>query len=165
MELHKAAKHGIDVVWFSCDQDGCEYKAKLASSIKVHKQQVHDIDVRWQHCTEVGCDYKAKLPSNLKIHKAAVHDIDVRWHHCTEVGCDYKAKQSGHLKRHKQIWHSNTPSLPASIDAPSSSTSQPGQGRMIIRKCSVPGCHFRGRVAQMENHNASQHRGCKISRR
>ncbi|GMH92716.1 hypothetical protein TrST_g1804 [Triparma strigata] len=32
MKRQKAAKHGIDVIWFSCDQDGCDYKAKQATS-------------------------------------------------------------------------------------------------------------------------------------
>ncbi|GMH89722.1 hypothetical protein TrST_g9846 [Triparma strigata] len=60
MKTHKAAKHGIDVVWFSCDQDRCEYKAKEAGDLKRHKQMIHDIDVRWHHCDQDGCDYKAK---------------------------------------------------------------------------------------------------------
>ncbi|GMH95276.1 hypothetical protein TrVE_jg811 [Triparma verrucosa] len=42
MKMHKASKHGIDVVWFSCDQDGCDYKAKQAGDLKKHKQNVHD---------------------------------------------------------------------------------------------------------------------------
>ncbi|GMI05541.1 hypothetical protein TrLO_g11649 [Triparma laevis f. longispina] len=37
MKSHKAAKHGINVVWFSCDQDNCNFKAKSAREIKRHQ--------------------------------------------------------------------------------------------------------------------------------
>ena len=105
VKAHKAAKHGIDVIWFPCDQDGCEYKAKQAGHLKQHKQQVHNIDVQWHHCDQDRCDYKAKQAENLKRHKAIVHDIDVRWHHCDQDGCDYKAKQAVSIKLHKQNNH------------------------------------------------------------
>lgn len=58
LKNHKAAKHGIGVVWFSCGLDNCEYKAKQAISIKKHKHNVHDIDVVWHHCDL--CELKAK---------------------------------------------------------------------------------------------------------
>ena len=102
---HKAAKHGIDVVWFSCDQVGCDYKAKEAGNLKKHKANVHDIDVDWFPCDQDGCDYKAKQTSHLKKHKQMVHDIDVRWHPCDQDGCSYKSKQAGDLKKHKQHVH------------------------------------------------------------
>ena len=76
MKNRKAAKHGIDVVWFSCDQVGCDYKAKQAGDHKVHKQHVHDIDVRWHHCDQDGCSFKAKQASNLKQHKLNIHNIE-----------------------------------------------------------------------------------------
>ena len=34
MKDHKAAKHGINVVWFSWDQDNCDYKAKDVGNVK-----------------------------------------------------------------------------------------------------------------------------------
>ena len=37
MKSHKAAKHGINVVWFSCNQDNCNYKAKHAGNVTQHK--------------------------------------------------------------------------------------------------------------------------------
>jgi len=77
MKNHKAAKHGIDVVWFSCDQVGCDYKAKQASDLKQHKQNVHSIDVRWLHCSSDGCKYKTKQAGNLNRHKQQAHGIDV----------------------------------------------------------------------------------------
>ncbi|GMH72678.1 hypothetical protein TrST_g12103 [Triparma strigata] len=132
MKNHKAAKHGIDVVWFSCDQDGCDYKVKQAGDLKKHKANFHDIDVNWHHCDQDGCDYKAKLAGTLKqhkqmvhdidirdgcdykakaactlkSHKASVHDIDVRWHHCDQDFCTYKAKLASTLKSHKRRKHS-----------------------------------------------------------
>ena len=36
MKKHKAAKHGINVVWFSCDQDNCHFKANRAGNLKRH---------------------------------------------------------------------------------------------------------------------------------
>ncbi|GMH93910.1 hypothetical protein TrST_g7945 [Triparma strigata] len=106
MKYHKASKHGIDVVWFSCDQEGCGYKAKQAGTLKKHKRNIHDIDVRWYHCDQDGCDYKAKAAGHLKLHKADIHDIDVRWHRCDQDGCNYKAKQASNLKRHMRCMHS-----------------------------------------------------------
>ena len=73
MKAHKAARHGIDVVWFSCDQDGCNFKAKRADHLKGHKQNVHDIDVRWHHCDKVGCAYKTKQVCNLEVHIRRTH--------------------------------------------------------------------------------------------
>ena len=73
MKNHKAAKHGIDVVWYSCDQDNCDYKAKRTWMIKQHKL-THNIGVVWHQCD--SCDYKAKQTSHLKRHKRNMHNID-----------------------------------------------------------------------------------------
>ena len=105
LKQHQAAKHGIDVVWYRCDQIGCDYKAKQASHLKKHKQNIHDIGVRWHRCGLDGCRYKAKSAGSLKKHKQMVHDIDVRWHHCDQDGCTYKAKLAGSVKQHKADVH------------------------------------------------------------
>ena len=34
LKNHKAVRHGINVVWYSCDQDNCDYKAKRAGHLK-----------------------------------------------------------------------------------------------------------------------------------
>ena len=34
MKKHKAAKHGINVVWFPSGEDNCGYRAKLKGSLK-----------------------------------------------------------------------------------------------------------------------------------
>ncbi|GMH58823.1 hypothetical protein TrLO_g7995 [Triparma laevis f. longispina] len=48
MKSHKAAKHGINVVWFSCNQENCDYfKAKLVFNIEQHKQHTHNLGVVW----------------------------------------------------------------------------------------------------------------------
>ena len=108
MKRHKAAKHGINVVWFPCDQDNCDYKAKEASDLKMHKEGVCTIGVVWHQC--VSYDQKAKKAGNLKKHKQHVHNIGVVWHQCDS--CDHKAKKAGNLKKHKQhvhnidvVWH------------------------------------------------------------
>ena len=94
MKVYKAAKHGINVVWFSCDQDNCDHKSKKATNLKQHKQGIHNISVVWHQCD--SCNYKAKKASTLKQHKQfthnidvickkhkqAIHNVDVRWHHC-----------------------------------------------------------------------------------
>ena len=105
MKAHKASKHGIGVVWFACDQDNCDHKAKQAQQLKKHKQFAHDIDVQWYLCDQDGCRYKAKQATAVKRHKAHVHDIDIRWHHCDQEGCNFKTKQAGHLKQHKANIH------------------------------------------------------------
>ena len=100
-----AIDNGVDICWHQCDQEGCDYKAKLACNLKLHKANIHDIEVRWHNCDQDGCDYKAKEARSLKKHKANIHDIDVRWNHCDQDGCDYKAKDAGNLKTHvKHTW-------------------------------------------------------------
>ena len=50
----------IDVTYYYCDVDGCEYKTKQASNVKLHKANIHDIDITYYYCEEKGCEYKAK---------------------------------------------------------------------------------------------------------
>ncbi|GMH63744.1 hypothetical protein TrLO_g573 [Triparma laevis f. longispina] len=71
LKNHKATKHGINVVWFSCDQDNCNYKAKEAGSIKQKKRQIHNIGVVWHQCD--SCDYKCKQAGSIKAHKKRKH--------------------------------------------------------------------------------------------
>ena len=71
MKRHKSFKHGINVVWFSCDQDNCDYKTKEAGHLKRHKQHVHNMGVVWHHCDE--CEFKTKEASKLKRHKSFKH--------------------------------------------------------------------------------------------
>ncbi|GMH78356.1 hypothetical protein TrLO_g9995, partial [Triparma laevis f. longispina] len=100
MKKHKAAKHGINVVWFSCDQDNCEYKTKEAGKLKQHKREIHNISVVWYHC--VSCDYKTKRASHLKTHNQATHNIGVVWYRCNS--CDYKAKQVDSVKNTNKLF-------------------------------------------------------------
>ncbi|GMH73801.1 hypothetical protein TL16_g06283 [Triparma laevis f. inornata] len=67
MKNHKVAKHGINVIWFSCGEDNCEYKSKQAGNGKKHKQNIHNIDAVWYNCD--SCEYKSKEARNLKRHK------------------------------------------------------------------------------------------------
>jgi len=100
---HKAAKHGINVVWFCCDQDGCGFKAKNTGNLKRHKQIRHNIDVVWNHYDL--CDHKSNDPGNLKKHKNYIHSIGVVWQQCGL--CDYRAKDAGNLKNHTKRKHTN----------------------------------------------------------
>ena len=52
---HKANIHDIDVVYFLCDVDECEYKAKVPGSVKQHKANIHDIDVVYYLCGVNRC--------------------------------------------------------------------------------------------------------------
>ncbi|GMI06096.1 hypothetical protein TrLO_g2308 [Triparma laevis f. longispina] len=97
MWRHKAAKHGTNVVWFSCDQDNCNYKSKEVGNLKSRKRHIHKKGVVWHQCN--SCDYRAKQARVLKRHKQHVHDICTVWHHCDS--CDYTAKHASNLKKHK----------------------------------------------------------------
>ncbi|GMH74821.1 hypothetical protein TrLO_g3394 [Triparma laevis f. longispina] len=108
MKYHKAAKHGINVVWFSFDQDNWDYKAKHPHNIKSHKQSIHNISAVWYQYD--SCVYKSKHAHNIKIHKQHIHNIGVVWHQCDS--CDHRAKHASNLKKHKQdihdidvVWH------------------------------------------------------------
>jgi len=97
--------HAVDVTYYLCNADGCEYKAKTAGNLKSHKAMIHDIDVTYYLCNTDGCEYKAKEAGNVKRHKAAIHDINVTYYLCNADGCEYKAKQPFNLKQH----YKNTP--------------------------------------------------------
>ena len=65
-EMHKAALHAIDVLWWFCDYEDCEYRAKSNSSITIHKASKHNIGVKWKQCPH--CDHKAKKKAHLDKH-------------------------------------------------------------------------------------------------
>ncbi|GMH85675.1 hypothetical protein TL16_g10306 [Triparma laevis f. inornata] len=68
MKKHKTVKHGINVVWFPCSEDNCDYRAKLKGSLKRHKQNVHKIGVVW-HQYDL-CEFKTKTgPYQIKAHQ------------------------------------------------------------------------------------------------
>ena len=60
MRRHKAAMHGIDVVWYKCDIPLCEYQAKEQAAVKRHKAAKHGINVVWFNCDVEGCRYQSK---------------------------------------------------------------------------------------------------------
>ena len=70
---------------FFCNEGGCAYKSKAASTMRLHKANIHGIDLKHYPCDEVGCGHRAKEKGSLKRHKANVHNIDVIWHDCTET--------------------------------------------------------------------------------
>jgi len=62
----RAIMHDIDVLWWFCDYEDCEYRAKSNSHITAHKANKHNIGVKWKQCTD--CDYKAKQSGALAMH-------------------------------------------------------------------------------------------------
>ena len=68
-----ANTHDIGVIWHTCPQEGCEYKAKERGSIKKHLASIHDIGVIWHSCPQEGCDYKSKQRGTLKRHISRHH--------------------------------------------------------------------------------------------
>ena len=70
---------------------GCDYEARVASSVKLLKANVHDIDVVFYPCNK--CNYEAKQSGTLKRHKANVHDIDVVYYPCSAKGCNLNQRR------------------------------------------------------------------------
>ena len=100
-------------IWYTCPQEGCDYKVKRRSHLKQHLADIHDIGVTWHTCPQEGCEYKAKQRQNIKRHLAQIHDIGVTWHTCPQEGCEYKTKKRDGLKQHLAnvhdigvTWHS-----------------------------------------------------------
>ena len=79
MRRHKAAMHGIDVVWYKCDIPLCEYQAKEQAAVKRHKAAKHGINVVWFNCDVEGCRYQSK-----EVRKCDMYGV---------AGCDARAKQ------------------------------------------------------------------------
>ena len=84
--------HDVDVTFYLCGDDGCEYKAKVTSSVRTHKAMVHDIDVTYYVCVVEGCDYKAKVAGNVRTHKA------YPWYclrNCIDINCQSALELNG----------------------------------------------------------------------
>ena len=61
---HRAHVHDMDVLWWFCDDEGCEHNTKSNSKITKHKATRHNLgDVPWKECPQ--CDYKAKTAGNV----------------------------------------------------------------------------------------------------
>ena len=41
VKQHKANIHDIDVTYYLCGEDGCDYKAKKGSNVFEHKRRLH----------------------------------------------------------------------------------------------------------------------------
>eukprot|EP00519_Triparma_laevis_P007661 CAMPEP_0182518698 /NCGR_PEP_ID=MMETSP1321-20130603/44709_1 /TAXON_ID=91990 /ORGANISM="Bolidomonas sp., Strain RCC1657" /LENGTH=263 /DNA_ID=CAMNT_0024726637 /DNA_START=1380 /DNA_END=2167 /DNA_ORIENTATION=+ len=80
MKKHKAAKHGIDVIWFSCDQDGCDYKAKHAGTLKRHERDDvgRRIRVHWNTREAYDGTIDTFNVDNGRVH-VAYDDGDEEW--------------------------------------------------------------------------------------
>ena len=63
--------HAIGVLWWFCDYEGCEHRAKTNSHITAHKANKHNIGVQWKECPH--CDFMAKKNDNLKVHIKSQH--------------------------------------------------------------------------------------------
>ena len=43
LKRHKSNVQRIDVTYYLCTEEGCDYIAKVAKSVKTHKAAIHDI--------------------------------------------------------------------------------------------------------------------------
>ncbi|GMH99959.1 hypothetical protein TrVE_jg4696 [Triparma verrucosa] len=138
MKSHKAAKHNVNVRWFSCDQAGCDYKAKQASNLKGHKATKHGINVIMHKCTVPGCNYEAKEAGKVKRHKADKHGINATFFHCTEPNCNFQAKRALVVKQHRANIHD--------ID-------------VVWHYCKLDGCTFRAKESRsLGRHQRTLHK-------
>ena len=63
--------HDIDVLWWFCDNEGCEHRAKKNSHISTHKAHVHNVGIQWKQCPD--CDFKAKTNGYINKHIKRMH--------------------------------------------------------------------------------------------
>ena len=89
----------IGVVWYPCNVEGCNFRAKRARETKRHRAAKHNIDVVWLSCEYDNCSYKAKDRSNLRRHRSSVHNIGITKHFCHP--CSFSSKTAGDLRQHK----------------------------------------------------------------
>jgi len=66
-----AIVHAIDVLWWFCDYEDYEHRAKSNSNITSHKAGKHNIGVKWKECPD--CDDKAKTNAHLNGHIKHMH--------------------------------------------------------------------------------------------
>ena len=148
---------------FVCGEEGCEYKAKTASTLRRHKAYIHDIDVVYHPCSK--CDYEAKDAGNLKRHKANVHDIDVVYYPCSE--CDYEAKSANTLKQHKANVHDIDivfyPCSKCDYEAKTAGALRRHKANIhdidvVYFSCNVNGCEYKAKQSsQLKRHKKGIH--------
>ena len=56
----RASLHGVNIIYYECKEEGCEYKAKEAGKLRRHLAHMHAINVVWHKCDHKGCSIKAK---------------------------------------------------------------------------------------------------------
>ena len=64
---HLANKHEVEVVWYSCDQEHCNFKTKEASNLRCHRKRVHHIT--WE---KMRGERKAKTTPEAVVKSSAV---------------------------------------------------------------------------------------------
>ena len=57
--------HDIDVTYYLCNVDGCEYKAKQQRFLTEHKFAIHDIDVSHYLCKCCSYESRKKNPRGI----------------------------------------------------------------------------------------------------
>jgi hypothetical protein len=72
---------------YSCAAEGCAYRARSQSNLRLHALSAHS-DARPHPCSAPGCAYAAKNLSSLRRHERAVHRLGVG-PRCPHEGCDY----------------------------------------------------------------------------
>mmetsp|Transcript_13680 Transcript_13680/g.27248 ORF Transcript_13680/g.27248 Transcript_13680/m.27248 type:complete len:163 (+) Transcript_13680:723-1211(+) len=105
MKAHKAAVHGIAIVWNKndgkernkwghiirrCEFKGCDYKTSVTTSMKRHRAVKHGIKAVWKDdgrerdrsghivkdCGIGDCTYRTGNTGTMKRHRLAIHGID-----------------------------------------------------------------------------------------
>lgn len=94
-----------DIEWFHCDQENCNYKAKLKTTLKNHKKKIHNVGIKWFLCDHENCNFKTNEKYQLNKHKQRIHNLNTKWFCCDHENCDYKTKNKYYLKIHKQRIH------------------------------------------------------------
>lgn len=100
MKTHKFAKHGVDLVWLSCDQDNCEYRAKKVHHPKRHKENIHNIGGVGTAAIKKIATSKQSEQTTSKYTNRMPTTLLCRW-----FRCGFKSKRAGNLKQHKKVMH------------------------------------------------------------
>lgn len=129
-DKHETSEHSDeDIIWYKCDQEGCDKIYKNKISLKKHILVKHTDSKIWYNCDKCDskfplkeslkqhilfvhtdkyiqcdlCDKKVKTQGGLKSHKKHIHNISVTWFKCDL--CDHKSKTKSALTKHKSDIH------------------------------------------------------------
>ena len=105
---HKANKHGINVVVYKCDYDGCDKSYKMPHHLKTHVKNAHTDKSQREKFKCDQCDQVYLSAGALTRHVKRDHSTESKpMLKCEFSGCTYQSTNQTYLNTHIRRQHGN----------------------------------------------------------